>query len=112
MNQNTYALFQEANAMYQVGSYQACLALLNDCLLLHPECSQLLNNRGVTHAHLHHIPDAIEDLQKCISINHLNYMAYFNLFSLFSLGNNKETAFENLCYSLSSIHTIYCKDSR
>jgi tetratricopeptide (TPR) repeat protein len=45
-------------------------------------------------------------------LNHLNYVAYFNLFSLEYRAGQEETAFDNLCCSLSCLYLLRAKKSR
>ena len=94
MNHSTLNnLLQEAHTCYNQGQYQACVALLNDCLLFSPSSSPLLSNRALANYSLEHFVEAINDLRQSIQVDHLNYIAYFNLFSLNWAGGQKEAAF-------------------
>lgn len=52
--------------MYQNDNYEACIALLNDCLILAPNIPMLYSNRGIAKFNLHQEFDAIADLNNSI----------------------------------------------
>ena len=52
--------------MYQNDNYEACIALLNDCLLLAPNIPMLYSNRGIANFNLHRELDALKDLNSSI----------------------------------------------
>ena len=53
--------------------------------------------------------EALLDLQTSVQINHLNYIAYFNIFSINYQLQRQESAFKNLCFSLSSGYTVLAR---
>lgn len=98
--------------MYREGNYEACLALLNDCILLEPARSILFSNRAIANFHLKEIAESFCDLNLSVRLNHLNYLAYFNLFSLHMVQDQNELAFAKLCLCLSSAYTYVCRHAK
>jgi tetratricopeptide (TPR) repeat protein len=82
-------LFSDSTEMYCQGNYEACLALLSDCLALGFDRSIIYSNRSIANYHIKQIDNSFEDLEQALRTNHLNYIAYFNLFSLHFLNGNQ-----------------------
>lgn len=102
-------LFQNSTEMYCQGNYEACLALLSDCLALDFDRSIIYSNRAIANYHLKQMENSFEDLEQALRINHLNYIAYFNLFSLHFINGNHAQSFKNLCLCISSAYTVLCR---
>ena len=60
--------FREANDLVRAGDYPRAIAVVERLLLLTPDDSGEIRDRGLLRAHLGHRGPAIADLERCLSL--------------------------------------------